>query len=429
MPSLLDESIVIVLAGGAGERLYPLTKERAKPAVFFGGPYRIIDFVLSNCINSGLRRIFIATQYKSLSLNRHIRMGWSIVSEELGEFVEILPPQKRVGEHWYQGTADAVYQNLYSIVRESPKHLIVLSGDHVYKMDYSRMLRFHHERGAAATLAVIEIPVQETGRFGIVTVDEQAQVTGFYEKPKDPGALPGSPSCALASMGVYVFDTDVLIRALEADANQPTTHDFGRDIIPALVRDTGVYAYRFYDQNEKVAKYWRDIGTIDAYFEASMDLCHVSPDFNLYDPEWPLRTYRLQAPPAKFVFAEVGQRCGHALDSIISPGCIVSGSSVYGSVLCPNVRVHSFCHIEQCILMPGVRVGRHARIRRAIVDRDVLIPRGALIGYDAEEDRRRHTVSEGGVVVVTTDDEPLIGTIDEDLLRYEAEADRRGGGA
>jgi glucose-1-phosphate adenylyltransferase len=429
MSTLLDDSLVIVLAGGAGERLYPLTKDRAKPAVYFGGPYRIIDFSLSNCINSGLRRIFIATQYKSLSLNRHIRMGWGIVSEELGEFVEILPPQKRVSEHWYQGTADAVYQNLYSIMREGPRYLIVLSGDHVYKMDYARMLRFHQERGAAVTLATIEVPVADANRFGIIAVDDTERVTGFQEKPKAPSAIPDSPDLALASMGVYIFDTDVLVRALDADAKQPTTHDFGKDIIPALIDQAPVYSYRFYDENKKAAKYWRDIGTLDAYFEANMDLCHVNPEFNLYDPEWPLRTYQPQAPPAKFVFAEAGIRCGQALDSVISPGCIVSGSSISGSVLCPNVRVHSFCQIEQCILMPGVRVGRHAKIRRAIIDRDVLIPRGALIGYNIDDDRRRHTVTDGGIVVVTTDDEPLIGALSDEALKFEAEADRRGGGA
>jgi glucose-1-phosphate adenylyltransferase len=428
MSGFLDDTLVIVLAGGAGERLYPLTKERAKPAVYFGGPYRIIDFVLSNCINSGLRHIFIATQYKSLSLNRHIRMGWSIVSEELGEFVEILPPQKRVGEHWYQGTADAVYQNLYSILRESPRRLFVLSGDHVYKMDYSRMLRFHQERQASVTLAAIEVPVADASRFGLVSIDERERITGFQEKPADPTPIPGSHDLALASMGVYVFEVDVLVKALEADANRQTTHDFGKDILPALIQTVPVYAYRFYDENKKASKYWRDIGTLDAYYEANMDLCQVSPEFNLYDPEWPLRTHQPQAPPAKFVFAEAGRRCGQALDSVISPGCIVSGSSIQGSVLCPNVRVHSFCQIEQSILMPGVRVGRHARIRRAIVDRDVLIPRGALIGYNHEEDRRRHTVTDSGVVVVESDDEPLIGPISEDALKLEAEADRRGGG-
>ncbi|HTL02431.1 MAG TPA: glucose-1-phosphate adenylyltransferase, partial [Vicinamibacterales bacterium] len=405
---MLDDALVVLLAGGAGERLYPLTRDRAKPAVFFGGPYRIIDFTLSNCINSGLRRIFIATQYKSLSLNRHIRMGWNVVSEELGEFVEILPPQKRVSEHWYQGTADAVFQNLYSIVQEAPHHVIVLSGDHVYKMDYARMLRFHRERGSAMTLAAIEVPLADARRMGVLSVDDNDRVIGFVEKPKDPPPIPGSPDTALASMGIYVFDTEVLLRALEADAAQPTSHDFGKDIIPALIKEVPNVAYRFYDENKKSSKYWRDIGTLDAYYEANMDLCHVDPEFNLYDPEWPMRTYQPQAPPAKFVFAERGRRCGESLDSIISPGCIISGSIVNGSVLCPNVRVHSYGTIDHCILMPGVRVGRHARLRRAIVDRDVLIPRGAVIGYNLEEDRKRHTVTDQGVVVVTEDDEPLV---------------------
>jgi glucose-1-phosphate adenylyltransferase len=422
----MEHTLVIVLAGGVGERLYPLTKERAKPAVYFGGPYRIIDFTLSNCINSGLRRVFIATQYKSLSLSRHIRMGWNIVSEELGEFIEILPPQKRVGEHWYLGTADAVYQNLYSIQRESPRHVIVLSGDHVYKMDYAKMLRFHMERGAAATLATIEVPVAEAHRFGIIAVDESQRVVGFDEKPATAKTVPGSPDVALASMGVYIFETNALIQALEADAGQPTSHDFGKDIIPSLYERAPVISYRFEDANKKASKYWRDIGTLDAYYEANMDLCHVNPEFNLYDPEWPMRTHQPQAPPAKFVFAEEGRRSGQALDSIISSGCIISGSRINGSVLCPNVRVHSFCSIENSLLMPGVRVGRHARIRRAIIDRDVLIPRGALIGFNEEEDRRRHTVSEGGVVVVTVEDEPLIGPVDDRALAAENEADRKG---
>ena len=425
---VLDDILVILLAGGAGERLYPLTKERAKPAVYFGGPYRIIDFTLSNCINSGLRRIFIATQYKSLSLNRHIRMGWNVISEELGEFIEILPPQKRVGEHWYLGTADAVFQNLYSIERESPSHVIVLSGDHVYKMDYSKMLRFHLDRNADATLAALEVPVADSSRFGIVSIHQDERIIGFQEKPEHPTPVPGSSDVALASMGIYIFRADVLVRALEEDAVQPDSqHDFGRNIIPELLANgSPVFAYRFYDENKKSSKYWRDIGTLDAYFDASMDLCQVNPEFNLYDPEWPLRTYQPQAPPAKFVFAEEHRRCGQALDSVISSGCIISGSRITGSILCPNVRVHSFCHIDQAILMPGVRVGRHAKIRRAIIDRDVLVPRGALIGFDEEEDRRRHTVTDGGVVVVTANDEPLIGPIDEDALRAEAVADRMG---
>ena len=424
---LRDDTLVIVLAGGVGERLAPLTKERAKPAVYFGGPYRIIDFVLSNCINSDLRRIFIATQYKSLSLNRHIRMGWNVVSEELGEFIEILPPQKRVGEHWYLGTADAVYQNLYSIEREAPRHVIVLAGDHVYKMDYRKMLRAHVDSGATVTLATIEVPVEDGSRFGIVAVDENERVVGFQEKPAEPASLPGQPGLAMASMGIYVFDMPTLVQALEHDAAlADSRHDFGRNIIPALITTGSVYAYRFYDENKKAAKYWRDIGTLDAYYEANMDLCHVTPEFNLYDPEWPLRTYQPQAPPAKFVFAEQGHRMGMALDSVISPGCIVSGSVIQGSILCPNVRVHSFCRIDDAILMPGVRVGRHARIRRAIIDRDVLVPRGALIGYDVEEDRKRHTVTESGIVVVTVDDEPFIGPIPDTALEVEAAADRRG---
>jgi glucose-1-phosphate adenylyltransferase len=421
---VVDDALVILLAGGAGERLYPLTRDRAKPAVFFGGPYRIIDFTLSNCINSGLHRIFIATQYKSLSLNRHIRMGWSIVSEELGEFVEILPPQKRVSEHWYQGTADAVYQNVYSIVQENPQHVIVLSGDHVYKMDYAKMLRFHKERGAAVTLAAIEIPIEEAYRFGVLSVDDQDKVTGFIEKSKNAPTIPGSPDLALGSMGIYIFDTDVLLKALEADAVKPSSHDFGKDIIPALIAQLPMFAYRFYDENKKASKYWRDIGTLDAFYDANMDLCGVDPEFNLYDPEWPMRTYQPQAPPAKFVFAEKSRR-GEALDSIISPGCIISGSRVEGSVLCPNVRVHSYGVIEQSLLMPGVRVGRHARIKRAIIDRDVLIPRGAVIGFNPEEDRKRHTVTDLGVVVVTEDDDPLVEPISEEALRIEAEDDGR----
>jgi glucose-1-phosphate adenylyltransferase len=421
-----DDVLVVVLAGGAGERLAPLTKERAKPAVYFGGPYRIIDFVLSNCLNSGFRRVFIATQYKSLSLNRHIRQGWSIVSEELGEFIEILPPQKRVGEHWYQGTADAVFQNLYSIVRETPRYVVILAGDHIYKMDYRKMLHFHIERNAAVTLASIEVPIEDGRRFGIVSVNEDQRVIGFQEKPAHPTSIPGDPTLALASMGIYVFDVQALVQSLEEDAARADSHhDFGKNIIPSLITDGKVYSYPFYDENKKSAKYWRDIGTLDAYYEANMDLCQVNPEFNLYDPEWPLRTYQPQAPPAKFVFAEEGRK-GDALDSLISPGCIVSGSRISGSILCPNVRVHSFCSIDESILMPGVRVGRHARIRRAIVDRDVLIPRGARIGFELEEDRRRHTITDGGVVVVTVDDDPFIGPIDAEALRLEAEADRRG---
>ena len=302
----------------------------------------------------------------------------------------------------------------------------MLSGDHVYKMDYSRMLRFQLDNDADVTLASIEVPATEARRFGIVSVDERDRVVGFLEKPEHAPTLPGAPDVALASMGIYIFKVAVLARELETDAALPDSqHDFGRNIIPTLI-DGGapVYSYRFYDENKKSSKYWRDIGTLDAYYDASMDLCQVTPEFNLYDPEWPLRTYQPQAPPAKFVFAEEGRRCGQAVDSIISSGCIISGSRVRGSILCPNVRVHSFSEIEQSILMPGVRVGRHARIRRAIVDSDVVIPRGARIGYDHEEDQRRHNVTDGGVVIVTAEDQPLIGPIDEEALAAELEADR-----
>jgi len=310
-------------------------------------------------------------------------------------------------------------------VQEGPHHVIVLSGDHVYKMDYAKMLRFHRERGAAMTLGALEVRLTDARRLGVLSVDQSDRVTGFVEKPKDPTPIPGSSDIALGSMGIYIFDTEVLLRALEADAAQPTSHDFGKDIIPALIREVPTFAYRFYDENKKASKYWRDIGTLDAYYDANMDLCHVDPEFNLYDPEWPMRTYQPQAPPAKFVFAEHGRRCGEALDSIISPGCIVSGSTITGSVLCPNVRVHSYGTIDHCILMPGVRIGRHARLRRAIVDRDVLIPRGAVIGHNLEEDRKRHTVTDQGVVVVTEDDDPLVEPIDEGALKIESEDDAR----
>jgi glucose-1-phosphate adenylyltransferase len=405
---LLRDVVALLLAGGAGERLYPLTRDRAKPAVPFGGPYRLIDFTLSNCINSGLRKIFIATQYKAQSLNRHVRMGWNVVNRELGEFVEILPPQKRVGEHWYLGTADAVYQNLYSLERESPRWVIVLSGDHIYKMDYGKMLDVHIARGACLTVAAIEVPLAEAKRFGVLEVDEDNRVTGFQEKPETAPALPWNAGFCLGSMGIYIFDTDVLVRELTRDAEEDTSHDFGRDVIPKLMgAGERVYAYLFWDENKKEAKYWRDVGTLDAYYEASMDLIQVDPIFNLYDPDWPMRTYQPQFPPAKFVFSEDGRR-GRATDSMVSMGCIISGSEVQRSILSTNVRVHSYCDIQDSILLPNAIVNRHSRIRRAIIDRNVEVPPGAIIGYDPTEDRRRHTVSEGGVVVVTPGEEILV---------------------
>jgi len=398
---LLRDVVAVLLAGGAGERLYPLTRDRAKPAVSFGGPYRIIDFTLSNCVNSGLRKIFIATQYKAQSLNRHVRLGWSVVNTELGEFVEILPPQKRVGENWYLGTADAVYQNLYIIEREAPRWVIVLSGDHIYKMDYGKMLDVHIARGASLTVGAIEVPVAESRRFGVLEVDQDSRLTGFQEKPITALPTPWNAAMCLGSMGVYIFDTAVLVRELVKDAEEGSSHDFGRDIIPKLV--TGgdrVYAYLFWDENKKESKYWRDIGTLDAYYEASMDLIQVDPVFNLYDPDWPLRTYQPQFPPAKFVLNEDGRR-GHALDSIVSMGCIISGSEIRRSILSPGVRVHSYCQIDDSIVMPNATVNRHVKMRKTLIDRNVEVPRGAVIGYDPDEDRRRHTVSEGGVVVVT----------------------------
>ncbi len=405
---LLRDVTAVLLAGGAGERLYPLTRERAKPAVPFGGPYRIVDFSLSNCINSGLRKIFIATQYKAQSLNSHIRRGWNVVNRELGEFIEILPPQKRMGEHWYLGTADAVWQNLFAVERERSRWVIVLSGDHIYKMDYGKMLDVHIARGARLTVAAIEVPLAESRRFGVLEVDAEGRVTGFQEKPVAPQAVPWSPGACLGSMGVYIFDVDVLGRELRRDAEADSTHDFGRDIIPALVAARErVFAYLFWDENKKESQYWRDVGTIDAYYESSMDLVQVDPVFNLYDPEWPLRTYQPQLPPAKFVFDEGGRR-GVATQSIVSMGCIVSGGEVRRSVLCPDVRIHSYCDVEDSILLPEAVVNRHSRIRRAIIDRGVEIPRGAVIGYDPVEDRRRHSVSEGGVVVVTPGEECLV---------------------
>jgi glucose-1-phosphate adenylyltransferase len=400
----MKDTLGVLLAGGAGERLYPLTRDRAKPAVTFGGIYRIIDITLSNCINSDLRRVYILTQYKALSLNRHVREGWNIVARELGEFIEVLPPMKRVSEQWYQGTADAVYQNIYSIGSEQPKHVLILSGDHIYKMNYGLMLKAHEESGADVTLATIQIDPEETYRFGVVDVDGENRVTGFEEKPANTSLRsPWNPEKVSGSMGIYLFNTDVLIPVLLKDAEDPkSSHDFGKDILPKMVDDYRIFAYDFVDENKKEALYWRDVGTLEAYYEATMDIISVSPVFNLYDADWPIRTHQRQYPPAKFVFAEEG-RTGHAIDSMVSAGCIVSGSSVRNSVLSPNVRVNSFSEVESSILFSNVNVGRHCRIRRAIIDRDVHIPEGTTIGYDTEADRQHYFVTETGITVVTRD--------------------------
>src|SRR5881394_2254303 len=386
----MKDTLGVLLAGGAGERLYPLTRDRAKPAVTFGGIYRIIDITLSNCINSELRKVYILTQYKALSLNRHIREGWgSMVARDLGEFVEILPPMKRVSENWYLGTADAVYQNIYSIRAEQPKRVLILSGDHIYKMNYELMLQQHEASGADMTLATILINPTETSRFGVVDVSKDGRITGFQEKPKTTELRsPYNPAMVSGSMGVYLFNTDVLLPVLLKDAEDPdSSHDFGHDILPRILDQYRVYAFNFIDENKKEALYWRDVGTLDAYFDANMDCVAVSPVFNLYDKAWPIRTHQRQYPPAKFVFGEPG-RTGMAINSVISSGCIVSGASVRKCDMSPDVRVNSYAEVESCIIFSHVNIGRHCRIRRAIVDRDVHIPEGSVIGYDLEEDRR-----------------------------------------
>ena len=400
----MKDTLGVLLAGGAGERLYPLTRDRAKPAVTFGGIYRIIDVTLSNCINSDLRRVYILTQYKALSLNRHIREGWNIVADPLGEFIEILPPMKRVSENWYMGTADAVYQNIYSIGSEEPKRVLILSGDHIYKMNYGRMLRQHQDAGADVTLATILVDPSETKNFGVVDIDRDGRVVGFEEKPETTNLRsPYNSSMVSASMGVYLFNTDVLIPVLLKDAEDPDSqHDFGHNILPKMVDDYRVYSFNFIDENRKEALYWRDVGTLEAYYEANMDVASVSPVFNLYDEHWPIRTHQRQYPPAKFVFAEPG-RTGTALDSLVSSGCIISGGSVRDSVLSPDVRVNSYAEVESSIVFSHVDIGRHCRVRRAIIDRDVHIPEGSVIGYDTESDRQKYFVTDSGITVVTRD--------------------------
>ncbi len=399
--SIARDTLVCLLAGGQGERLYPLTRDRAKPAVPFGGIYRIIDITLSNCVNSDLRHIFVLTQYKALSLNRHVREGWYMLAHELGEFVQILPPMKRVGESWYQGTADAIYQNVYSIGSELAKYVLILSGDHVYKMNYQLMLQQHVDSGADVTVGAIEFNRAEASRFGVVELDAAGRIVGWEEKPASPKPSPHHPDKCHVSMGIYCFNRDLLINCLMADAEDPqSSHDFGKDVVPNLIRSNRrVYSYNFVDENRKEAQYWRDIGTIEAYYEANMDLIAVSPVFNLYDKEWPLRTYQRQYPPAKFVFADQ-ERMGIALDSIVSMGSIVSGGHVTNSILSPDVRVNSYSYVDRSIIFPHVDVGRYSRIRNAIIDRHIHIPEHTDIGYDPEEDSKKYHVTDEGIVVV-----------------------------
>jgi len=391
--------IAMVLAGGQGQRLYPLTRDRAKPAVPFGGVYRIIDFTLSNCINSGIRRIFVLTQYKSSSLDYHIHFGWNILSPELGEFIRTIPPQQRTSTSWYLGTADAIYQNIYTLEQERPELTLILSGDHIYKMNYEAMVQFHLDKRADLTIACLPVPKAEATRLGVAVVDSDSRILEFQEKHPEPATIPGSPDRCLASMGVYIFDTPTLVRQVIADAKTDSDHDFGKNIIPRMVKTHAVYAHDFKDENKKPVKYWRDIGTRDAYWEANMDLVAVEPLFNLYDPEWPIRTAPLQCPPAKTVFNEEG-RVGAVLDSLIAPGCIVSGGRIERSVLSPNVRVEEGADVAESIIMEGSVIGRRCTIRRAIIDKNVHVPDGLSIGTDPEADAERFVVTTNGIVVV-----------------------------
>lgn len=400
---MMRKVLTFIMAGGKGERLLPLTKDRTKPAVPFGGIYRIIDFTLSNCINSGMRKIYILTQYKSASLQRHIRLGWNFLPSELGQFIELLPAQQRIGDSWYLGTADAIFQNIYTLEMDKPDEVLILAGDHIYRMNYYSMIDVHREQEADLTVGVVEVEKSKSRHLGVVEVDADGRVTGFYEKPANPKTIPGKPDKIYGSMGIYVFNQPVLVQELLEDAkNNKSSHDFGKDIIPQMLKKgMKIVAYNFRDKDRN-EEYWRDIGTIDAYYEANMELIQVNPTFNLYDQEWPLRTFQEQYPPVKTVHSgdrEEG-RVGLVLDSIVSEGCVVSGGRVQRSILSPNVRINSFSEVYDSILMEGVNVGRYAKIKRAIIDKDVSIPQGMIIGFNLEEDKKRFFVSESGIVVV-----------------------------
>lgn len=397
--------LALVLAGGKGKRLEPLTRDRAKPAVPFGGAYRIIDFTLSNCINSGLRQVLVLTQYKAASLDRHIDLGWRFLCRELDEFIDILPPQQRLDEHWYRGTADAVYQNIYTIERFRPQYVLILSGDHVYKMDYSNIVRSHITSEADATVGCIPVPLSESRQFGAMQVDDTLRIVDFQEKPPRAVPMPDDPRQFLASMGIYVFNANFLFELLCRDATVgESAHDFGRDIIPSIIGSHAVMAYPFRDKTTGESCYWRDVGTLDAYYEANMDLAAVAPELNLYDQSWVIKTYQPPYPPPKTVFAQTEgdrPRAGMALDSIVCNGTIISGGRVMHSVISPNVRVNSWAEVRDSILFDGVQVGRHAKVRRAIIDKDFHVPEDMEIGYDLDEDRKRgFTISDAGIVVI-----------------------------
>jgi len=387
----MDHVLTVVLAGGKGSRLEPLTRDRAKPAVPFGGAYRIIDFALSNCLNSGMRRILTLTQYKAMSLDRHINNGWQrYFNRELGEFIDVVPPQQRIDEQWYQGTADAVYQNIYAIEKVRPEYVAILAGDHIYKMNYRTMVEFHRGQGADLTIGVLRTTKEEARSFGVMEIDQNGRVVGFEEKPSNPKTIPGDPDHCLCSMGIYVFTSRFLFEQLCQDATQPdSAHDFGRNIIPSIIDTHRVFAFAFRDENRKEDAYWRDVGTLDAYYEANMDLVAIDPLLNMYDEQWPIRTYQHNWPPPKFVFGshDDSDRRGHALDSIVCMGAILSGGTAERSVIGPRARINSFAHVEDSIISERVDIGRHARVRRAIIDKGVEIPPGCEIGFDLNLDR------------------------------------------
>jgi len=401
-------AVALVLAGGRGSRLMHLTEKRAKPAVFFGGKFRIVDFALSNCLNSGIRRIGVVTQYKSHSLLRHLQRGWSFLRSEMNEFIDLMPAQQRIDEeYWYRGTADAVYQNIDILRHYRPDFVVILAGDHVYKMDYSRMLAFHVERGAECTVACIEVPRLEAGGFGVMAADDDGRITDFLEKPADPPAMAGKPDRALASMGIYVFDVRFLYEQLARDLADPgSSHDFGRDIIPHVVRLGRAVAHRFGEScvysKTPAEPYWRDVGTVDAYWSANIDLTAINPALDMYDTAWPIWTHQEQLPPAKFVFDDDDRR-GMAVDSLVSGGCIVSGSAVRRSLLFSKVRVNSYCKVDGAVLLPAVEVGRRARLVNVVVDRGCRIPDGLVVGEDPEDDTRRFYRTENGITLVTED--------------------------
>jgi glucose-1-phosphate adenylyltransferase len=395
-------TLAVIMAGGRGERLKQLTEDRCKPATPFGGKFKIIDFVLSNCVNSGIRQISVLTQYKAHSLIQHIQNGWGYLRGEFGEFVEIIPAQQRHGLEWYQGTADALWQNMDIIRAHRPLHVLVLAGDHIYKMDYGPMIGFHVENEADITVGVVEVPVDRAREFGVITVDASNSVQRFQEKPLSPEPVPGRPDVALASMGIYVFNPKLLERLLRADAEDPASaHDFGRNVIPDSIGELRVFAYPFEDVRTKAQNYWRDVGTVDAYYEANMELVRVSPELNIYDEQWPIWTYQEQLPPAKFVFDDADRR-GMAIDSMVSGGCIISGSRVANSLLFSNVRVHDRSLIERSVILPRARVGENCVIERAIIDEGALLPDGMQIGVDPVADAERFEVTEGGIVLVTS---------------------------